>query len=276
MESSECTESAQGKNNAWLIDKLRDNVVSCSPPNYAKGFPPAIAYMVCDRVFAPRCSPQLDGTPNGFLLALGETCKSPRIKSACGGNMKFNHVESTTGGVKQYEIASWFIGVLKDHPDCRDQASTYWRQKYLYIDKLNNEEELPVCSDLNAVAREKLGADNRFDDTKFIIVREFYSDLCPEYTTLEGRNLNAFVVQKLIANDALFARDIFMCSSSLEKKNKVPIEFRPGTGGKTVRQTSAEAYDIGYFTMKSIFQDDRCGVGKEANAYTIRFERRPK
>src|SRR6185312_191336 len=47
MESSECKASEPNKKNAWLIDKVRENIVSCERPNYGKGYPPAIAYMAC-------------------------------------------------------------------------------------------------------------------------------------------------------------------------------------------------------------------------------------
>jgi hypothetical protein len=68
MESPECKESPPGRNNAWLIDKVHDQIVSCALPDYTSGFPPTIAYMNCGRVHANACPPKVDGTPNAFLL----------------------------------------------------------------------------------------------------------------------------------------------------------------------------------------------------------------
>src|SRR5207253_1172531 len=79
----ECKPSAPGRKNAWLIDRVRDNIISCAPPDYSGGYPPAIAYMICDRLRTSQCAPSIDGTQNGFLLAAGASCKSPRVKSLC-------------------------------------------------------------------------------------------------------------------------------------------------------------------------------------------------
>src|ERR1700738_957373 len=80
MESPECKKSAPGQKNAWLINRLQDKIVACAPPDYASGYPPAIAYLVCERVQSNACPPRLDGTANGFLLTIGSTCTSARIK----------------------------------------------------------------------------------------------------------------------------------------------------------------------------------------------------
>jgi hypothetical protein len=83
MESSECKLSAPGSKNAWLIDKVRDNIISCAAPNYAYGYPPAIGYMICESVLTDSCPGMIDGTPNGLLLTTPTSCRSAKVSSEC-------------------------------------------------------------------------------------------------------------------------------------------------------------------------------------------------
>jgi hypothetical protein len=64
IESAECTPSAPGHKNAWPIDKIKSGSIACGLPDYDNGYPPAIAYIPCERVSSDQCPPSIDGTPN--------------------------------------------------------------------------------------------------------------------------------------------------------------------------------------------------------------------
>jgi hypothetical protein len=106
-----------------------------------------------------------------------------------------------------------------------------------------------------------------------VVIRELYSDLCSPYIIGDApERLNAFVIQRLEKTEWL-NRDIFVCSLSIPKKHKVPAQVIPGTAGEVVDETVPEAYEVnGYYKVKRVYQDDRCGTGSEANAYIVQFE----
>jgi hypothetical protein len=295
MESPECKESDPGRKNAWLIDRVRDKIVSCAPPDYASGYPPAIAYMTCERVQAGRCPSSIDGTPNGFLLTAGKSCRNPRVKSVCL-EFRFNsttevseRVSKRADGLPDFtapidvteELEFWKLSVAFGDASCPKPPDG--PDRVFYLPTLRKGEPLPLCAEFNdwEVGQGRYGLHLRLSlhnvlglNTKVIVIRQFYTDLCPQYN-LGGQPqaLNAFVVQRLDRQEWT-NRDIFMCASSLRRKPKRPLEIISGSGGTPIEDTAAEAYQpSSNYTVKRVYQDDRCGIGAQANAYTIRFEK---
>jgi hypothetical protein len=142
---------------------------------------------------------------------------------------------------------------------------------------LSKEWPVPICIALNsnvtAYFDERIGLHNGLSrSTKIAVIREFYTSLCPEYI-IEGQSQsrNAFIVQRL-EEDKWKSKDLFMCSPSLLKKNKIPLHVYPGTGGQVEKETAAEAFDPDFaYTVKRIYHDDRCGSGTGSNAYIVNF-----
>jgi len=287
MESAECKASAPGRKNAWLIDKVHDKIVSCAPPDYASGYPPAIAFMICDRVRTSQCAPSIDGSPNGYLLTMGTTCNSSRVKSICiffGSNKRYRRSEeekpwSSAAKINPTdELEFYKLSVVQRHPTCsqiEEIGKVYNPDKIFYVSKLSKGEPLPLCAEINWEGLKfPLWLLNAVKyNTRVIVIRQFYTDLCPDYV-LDGvpQAFNAIVVQRL-AKEEWVGRDIFMCALSLKRKPKMPFKWIPATGGEYVEESSAKAYEPtpNQYTVKRVFQDDRCGTGTEANAYEVRF-----
>jgi hypothetical protein len=83
IESPECKPSPPAQKNSWLIDKVHDKIVACAPPDYDRGYPPVIGYLVCKRLFLSQCPPTLDGTANAYELTLGRSCDSTNLIKFC-------------------------------------------------------------------------------------------------------------------------------------------------------------------------------------------------
>jgi hypothetical protein len=135
MESPECNKSDPGLKNAWVIDKVDDKIVSCARPDYAYGYPPAIAYLTCERVLASQCPSYMDGTPNGFELTPGTSCKNSAVKSFCWSwsydSPGYRTERVVPPGVPDFkapldlnrELEYWILSVLFNDESCNNDAT---------------------------------------------------------------------------------------------------------------------------------------------------------
>jgi hypothetical protein len=246
MESPECKASPPGQKNAWLIDKVHDKIISCALPDYAHGYPPAIAYMSCERVQASQCPPSFDGTPNGFLLTTGTSCTNLRVKSSCfrwdknygltpddynlfpegtfniGSVPNFKELKQNSNA----ELGPWNLSIVSNDGSCSKSEGP---DRKFYVETLREGEPLPLCAAFNGFSGlpRALSSHNELQlNTKVDIPRQFYTPLCPEYT-LNGRNqaLNAFVVIK-ISTAKWINRDLFMCAVHCSKSKSQLRLFR--------------------------------------------------
>lgn len=236
----ECGTSSPGHKNAWLIDKVHDKIISCTPPDYAFGYPPAIAYMICQRVSTPQCPPTLDGTANAYELAQGKSCTSSRVVTLCWDynekGVPSNLVRPPTLDFKNFkidvneELVFWKLSVVKGDPDCAKSKNGADRTNYVV--KLAKAEPLPLCSELNSYALTyRIPWHNWFGHVaKIIVIRKFYTDACPEYAVNgQVQRLNAFVVQRLEKEDWLNQK-VFMCSSIIKETGQGTLARHPWVG----------------------------------------------
>ena len=271
----ECKAGEPGSKNAWLIDKVREGVVACVPPNYTSGFPPAISYMVCGKISAENCPPNIDGSLNGFLLKTPASCDTPRVKANCWPEPNW-YLSNYGLGVRMDidELGYWMLG-RGPVDKCQVGGTSFpSKEEIKFIEFLEKGESLPVCALLNAskISEGKLGSSIQFfnivgKQRKFIVIRQFYTTACSDYE--EGgvtQKWNAFVVQKL-DYEQWKDKDLFMCSSSLRKRKP-----KSGATDQDHGHVTADDYEPKEnYSVKKIFQDDRCGMGDENNAYIVRF-----
>jgi hypothetical protein len=286
MESPECKPSDPPHKNAWLVDKVRDKIVSCIPPDYASGYPPAISYMICRRVSAQQCTPSLDGTANAYELTLGATCTSPKVVTACTNRGKWDYapsayIEGRAGVGKKAdwyndELQRWKLSVILGDPECAkaENAHQVGLDRVNFVWKLDRGEPLPLCAEHNPASVSEIASYNWYGHaTKVIVIRQFYTETCPPYYVDDKiQRLNAFVIQRL-ERDEWINRRVFMCASSLRKRDTSPPRIIPGSGGRVEEETAAEKYRLSDdFTIVQVLHDDRCGTGAEANAYYVQFK----
>jgi hypothetical protein len=172
------------------------------------------------------------------------------------------------------EVEYWKLSVLQKDPTCEGyhEKDVTGPDRVFYIGILTKGEQLPLCSALNWLSlNHRLHLHNAVGiyNIRYIIIRQFYTPLCPPYT-VDGKPefLNAFVVQRM-ERDEWANQDVFMCSMTLKKNKKTPSEPIPGGWAE---QTAAEAYAPSViYTVKRVYHDDRCGTGSTANAYMVHF-----
>ena len=143
MESPECRRSAPGQRNAWLIDKVRDKIISCQPPDYERGYPPAIGFVVCKRTITSACPFRLDGTPNGFELTKGASCDGPSMTSDCflytDDRPVLQHLDPSPGSPPR----TWIIEIKRGVQKCRTPLNTQPDEEVGYM--LEHETAAPFC-----------------------------------------------------------------------------------------------------------------------------------
>jgi hypothetical protein len=211
LDSPECKAEIRPKKNAWLIDKVRDKIVSCAPPDYESGYPPVIAYAVCSRVSTSNCPARLDGSPNGYELTLGSSCtarKSSGLVCVKGRNdlhgEPFDFSRDIPNSDK--ELNFWVMERISNDATCMATYQDRAPDRLIYWDSISDEEQVPLCSSLNLSTIYNMHARNIFSHyPKYITIRRFFSDLCPKWPDdffVKGEfyvvgEANAMIVQKL-------------------------------------------------------------------------------
>ncbi|RWP80455.1 hypothetical protein [Mesorhizobium sp.] len=285
MESVECKPSEPGQMNAWLIDRARSKIVSCIPPDYDSGYPPAISLMMCGSVKSAKCQPKLDGSNNAFELTTNLDCSNPRIRSECDESKihdaKFEHRNFNAPFDPSFELPFFELSIDNAYSGCPSKPGS--RDRVRYLQTLEKGEAIPLCMALNP-SFDEMGSDpapgagrlqwHNSDgyNTKILIIRWFVSEYCPPYI-VEGkaRLLNAVVVRR-VERDEWQNKEIFVCATSLQKLEKRPYHPIPGTGGRGERETAAERFGkTKNYEVKKILHDDRCGSGPGNNTYIVVF-----
>jgi len=273
MESPECEASNPPAKNAWLIDRVHDNIVTCTSPDYAHGFPPAIAYGVCTGVLAPECPSRLDGSPNGYRLNFGNSCTGPNYISEC------TLVRDRKGAKEDDEVQYWVVGAVENHADCAGKrkcvSNRCWDtpDKVTYRIEIKKGETVPFCTRWNGwpIFRMMNHGKVRTGIPKYLVIRQFYTELCPQVETIgaimcmrrcverPGSNLNAIVVQRL-TKEEWEGKVVFMCDSSVFIQLAFPAFDAP------------EDRRYANMNILEVFHDDRCGISQgEDNALKVKY-----
>lgn len=273
LDSPECKPLDAGGKSAWLIDKVRNKIVSCAMPNYASGFPPAISYMVCQRVNNPNCPPTLDGSPNAYELTQGTACKNTSIKEVCAAPSDLYHNDFflyNDDNSKDYnsKLKKFILSIDKNSNRCLKPPHT---SLYHYIDELLPDSPTPLCMQYNdhyvyrggrvssgfSLITNLYQQNQHPHSTRVIVIRRFFSADCPPLQNSYGWNgLNAIVVQQ-IPHAQWKNKNIFACKFSV-------------MDGLDVYGHPMPQYHVAYHIDKR-FHDNRCGTAPDNNAFFIRF-----
>jgi hypothetical protein len=174
------------------------------------------------------------------------------------------------------EVGDFILSVSPDNSNCPDKDES----RIAYLPLLQKNESLPLCTEWNMAALMKIQWHNASGNLRFIIIRQFQSDLCPAAPG-ERNALNAFLVQRLERDDWA-NKPIFACSPTLGKVIKGQPFPDPPLPPNVVRaqpsldiehESAAEAYlwSPGY-TVQQVFHDDKCGISTQGNAYKLLFK----
>jgi hypothetical protein len=167
-------------------------------------------------------------------------------------------------------LAGVTLPFVRNDPSCKENDA---HDKLSYL-SLRTGEPLPTCTAFYPSYVAQVGWFNtQTNSDKIVIIRQFYTDLCPAFTPEHKLNaqwqpLNAFVVQKL-GKDEWMNRDVVACSLSL------PRHAIPGTGGITEMSPHKYIQDDAY-RVKRIYRDEKCGIPVDPNAhnaYVVEFLR---
>ena len=274
MESPECGTSSPAHKNAWLIDKVHDKIISCTPPDYAFGYPPVISYSVCRRVWLSTCPANLDGSPNAYELTLGASCSGRNSSNlVCAkGRQEWPHDDS--GGLHDQEFKFWAMDRIPNDAECMAKYKDY-PDRLIYWNSISKGEQVPLCINLNWRALFIMRQHNTFPifSMKYIAIRRFYSDSCPKIP-IQGDfdvvgEANAMIVEALPEEMWQGQKLLFMCDISFYRK--FISDRSEKRGDKVVVLGTIDNGTIDVFDGVRL-HDDRCGIGTEFNALNVKYK----
>ncbi|WP_248447223.1 hypothetical protein [Sinorhizobium meliloti] len=241
VDSPECEAVKRGEKNGWLIDKVKDGIVACVPPNLKADAAPAVAYIPCSREFTDQCPARFDGGPNGYKLTFPKSCRG-FYNQYCYSDDELNRMEVAV------------IDLQKDSDQCVEDKS-----RPHHVKLSGNIAHWPICIANNWHLIKRINEFN-LAGSPAVIYRVFYSDACPEDPTF-GRT--AFIQEYFRERGGTR----FSCSLAFPRKGSSGIaEFKTQWRYAFTAKSDAPTY-----RFVRTFSSEMCGEADYENAMDVQY-----